>query len=170
MPFSHIRFHVVECNASFSYKQIIMIRYGFLTVYMGTQRGKLSACISCMSSGHVFTMCKLSCIINDDTYSYHLARNGQSSCHWYIVFFGKRVWGLNNFLILVQLEISGTGISCLNCYSISLKGFFFFSCPSGNNRQIMQIADRVKISEITKLHHTRDKYTVHLSDYLPQWT
>ncbi len=29
MPFSHIRFHVVECNASFSCKQIAMIRYGF---------------------------------------------------------------------------------------------------------------------------------------------
>ena len=29
---SHIRFHVVECNASFSCKQIAMIRYGFFTV------------------------------------------------------------------------------------------------------------------------------------------
>ncbi len=33
MPFSHIRFHVVECNASFSCKQIDMIDYGFFTVY-----------------------------------------------------------------------------------------------------------------------------------------
>ncbi len=33
MLFSHIRFHVVICNASFLWKQIAMIRYGFFTVY-----------------------------------------------------------------------------------------------------------------------------------------
>ncbi len=37
MPVSYIRFHVVECNASFSCKEIAMIRYGFFTVLYGRE-------------------------------------------------------------------------------------------------------------------------------------